>query len=185
MSFVSVVGGSDFLSVMTDGRVTHEGEIVQEDYPKYRMIGESIVVAFTGDRAACEWIFEALNKEVVMKQDFMKTARDIKELLNHHPILEGSDVRWIIGGINPQNEMDCIVISTEESEPIRYEVPSEGIMTVYAYPFDAEYEELNDKLLEFLDQEGKLISAQQLLNDYVAENDFSVNKNIYHALIEK
>ncbi|WP_242280971.1 hypothetical protein [Bacillus cereus group sp. BfR-BA-01347] len=185
MSFVSVVGRSDFLSVMTDGRVTDGEKILQEDYPKYRMIGENIIVAFTGDRAACEWIFYVLNQEVVMKQDFMITARDIKELLNHHPKLKGCDVRWIIGGINPQNEIECITISTEEKEPIRHEVPSEKVLAVYAYAFDADQKELGEKFAEFIKQEGELASAQQLLNDYVADKDFTVNKNTYHVLIRK
>ncbi|MED1093939.1 hypothetical protein [Bacillus paramycoides] len=189
MSFVSVVGGVNFLSVMTDGRVSNGETILEETYPKFRMIGEDIVVAFTGDRMACERLFDALNKEVIAHQDFFKTACDIKEAFNRYPIFRGKKVMWVIGGINPNKKIEFVIVSTESDEPSQY-IPENSetkLMSAYAFCLkdtSIDYKQLNEKLDEYFKQEnGNLIEAQKLLNNYVAELDFTVNTNTYPAFI--
>ncbi|PGW31249.1 hypothetical protein COE04_26230 [Bacillus cereus] len=192
MSFVSAIGGNKFLSVVTDGRVTYEGKIIKEDYQKFRMIGDNIVVAFAGDRAAAEGIWNMLIKERVMKQEFFITANDIKNELNNNPKLKRYKLIWLLGGINQKGQIEFVIVSTEEDEVKRF-VPEEtdsNLVTYYIFNLKDQSiispERLHKKFLYFLDRENQNIGNAQLrLNNYVAKLDYTVNKNIYQALIEK
>ncbi|MGH0587130.1 hypothetical protein ACQVQY_13695 [Bacillus mycoides] len=192
MSFVSAIGGTNFLSVVTDGRVTYEEKVLQEDYQKFRMIGDDIVVAFAGHRAAAEGIFNMLIQERVMKQDFFITASDVKNELNNNPIFKGYKLMWLLGGINRKGQIEFVTVSTEEDGPKQF-IPEESdskLMTYYIFNLRDQTiispEKLNEKFLYFLEREDWNVgNAQRRLNNYVAKLDYSVNKNVYQALIEK
>lgn len=59
MSFVSVIATKEYISVMTDGLAQdYEGETVEENYVKYRMINDNKIVAAAGDVEVIEDFYQ-------------------------------------------------------------------------------------------------------------------------------
>lgn len=61
MSFVSIVVSSEFVTVMSDGRVSGENNtVLEENYKKFKKISPKQFIAYVGSRAICEHIVEQI-----------------------------------------------------------------------------------------------------------------------------
>lgn len=190
MSFVSVVAGENFISLMSDGRVTLGEQILEENFQKYTEINDHIFIAYAGEREPIYNLLGALNHQVVSRGDFFKTATDIKEALETHKAFIGKKAMFIIGGINKNSQIEFVLVSTKDS-PLSYIPENEQTKLMSGYAFNLkdttiEYEDLNKKLDDFFGEENNhLGNAQKRLHEYVAGLDFSCNKVIFQKVIQK
>jgi hypothetical protein len=191
MSFVSVIAGVDFLSIMTDGRVTLGTTIWQEDYPKLKKINDNIVIGFAGHKEYIEILLNALNLTVVSQGNIMKCARDIQKVINEFDNFKNSKMVFILGGVNSNDQIEVVIVSSTDAEPRQFipENSEEKLMSCYAFNLKntvISYKDLNNLLYEFIVvEDNHLINAQKKLHEYVADIDVSCNKNIFHEVISK
>jgi ATP-dependent protease HslVU (ClpYQ) peptidase subunit len=191
MSFVSVIAGADFLSIMTDGRVTLGETIWQEDYPKYKKINDKIVIGYAGHKEHIEILLNSINYSVVAEGDLMYIAKGLKQAINEFDFFKNSKMIFILGGINANEQIEFVIVSTTNTE-IEQFIPEHTEATLLScYAFNLRnavisQHDLNDKLYEFMEVENNhLVNAQKRLHEFVADNDFSCNKTIFHEVIKK
>jgi ATP-dependent protease HslVU (ClpYQ) peptidase subunit len=191
MSFVSVIAGVDFLSIMTDGRVTLGETVWQEDYPKYKKINDKIVIGYAGHKEHIELLLNSLNYSVVSEGNLLFCAKSIKQAINEFNFFRDSKMVFILGGINANEQIEFVIVSTN-NEDIEQFIPEHSeaqLLSCYAFNLkDAviSQHDLNTKLYEFIEVENNhLVNAQKRLHEFVADNDFSCNKTIFHEVIKK
>lgn len=197
MSFVSVVVTKNFISVMSDGRVNHEGEIIQEDYNKIRKLGNgNAFITITGDRYLGEQAIKVTEKHYYEGISLDEISIGLQTVLTRdipfpdYPLLNIS-----IGGFSV-GRLEVFTLSnqnTSTDEIVRYSPENEDINLITFDSFELkEQHDFKEKFIGFLSNTNPSISfktrvkqSQRRLNKYVASNDESVNTKIFHLLIKK
>ncbi|BCG58441.1 hypothetical protein [Paenibacillus sp. URB8-2] len=193
MSFVSVLGREKFLCVMSDGKLLGENnEILQEDYQKFINIGNSAFIAFAGSQGACEELSVQMLPYFDEKTDFSAINNALIDFFNaEDPNQRDVKVMIAFGGINLEGHIEFYTIDSKTNKSEKYFPEGEDIKFCFLRSGDF----LNDlnvkgKMIELLRTTGvntptECISAQKLLNDYVADHDTSVNKKTSRMVIKK
>jgi len=191
MSFVSVIARKDFITVMTDGRVSFAKQLIlKEDYKKFKKISKKQFIAFTGNQEYCERIvslFDYKNAQYNLKE----ISYQIHEIINQAPYVN-FHVNLAIGGLNEDNEFVVYHVQNTLKQSIK-ELKTKKNKISYGF-LNSEYVEKNinteQKLVEYLRNTGfntpnKCLKAQKLLNDYIASKDSSVNRNTFTLKITR
>ncbi|UNP78981.1 hypothetical protein MN033_12970 [Bacillus nitratireducens] len=208
MSFVSVIATKEYISVMTDGQTqTYDGEIVQEDYVKYRMINDKRIVAATGDVEVTEQFFgESLamhNYGFNLKQMAMKLQELMIEYVEYDEDdpMSGWNINMIVGGIAEDGELELYVLSNayksvEEMQmrEFRNFRDDDYVEAYLLSPYAPSLDKLTKTLFSAVQKNGatlfvnngeKIVSSQEELHNYVASIDRSVNDNTFSKVINK
>ncbi|MEK4425884.1 hypothetical protein [Solibacillus sp. FSL K6-1523] len=191
MSFVSVVGMHNFISVVADKRATNSetGEIITENYSKIRVFNDSQFVSCTGKANAAEFVFKQCSD--VGYLDLAKAAQELKELIQEAPEYKIDNLLGVIGGKNNKGELAFYTftnnpdIKVEEYKPngtnMSFTFLASGKVKENNLDLDFEfkklYEEMKPRDIE------EIINLQKNLNDKVADVDFTVNKTIDYIVL--
>ncbi|HDR4884568.1 TPA: hypothetical protein QCV70_002787 [Bacillus cereus] len=202
MSFVSVVVTARFISVMSDGRVQHNGEIVQEDYTKFGVLGDGkAFISITGSRSSGERIIELADKFYKEDEPLAGVAFGLQKVLTRDIPYPSHDLLNIGIGGNSEGKIILYTLSNRYTslEDIKAYSPATGYMDFVRFGTEELQDKLNsqnvnlrDKFTGYLSQNTsvnefkvKIQQAQKQVNDFVATLDPSVNTTTFQLLIEK
>ncbi|MFE6135575.1 hypothetical protein [Bacillus sp. NPDC057893] len=188
MSFVSVVVSEKFITVMSDGMQSIEvdGKFIElsSDYKKFKKISEKQFIAFTGSAEICTNIankykfkYESYNLEEVVLE--------IQQELLQYPRSETKN-QFIVGGI--QNGKILAYTIKNDGEGPKLVDSENGIQLVHMAGNHLQ-NKVERNLIKTFDKYLKQVNynsiiAQTMLNNLVADNDPTVNKNVRHLVIE-
>lgn len=196
MSFVSIVVSSEFVTVMSDGRVSGENNtVLEENYKKFKKISPKQFIAYVGSRAICEHIVEQIEYIDEQIYNLYDTAIKIKEVISGEQ-LRSINSYFAIGGLDLDGQFRIYVISNLPKEEIEIiqNVSKDGLTyKLLTSPFIVERinrEEMEQIFITFLRKTGfntpdKCLQAQKLLSHFIADIDTSVNKHSFSLTIKK
>lgn len=190
MSFVSIIARADFITVMSDGCVTDNSGVVQEDYQKFVQITPELFLAFTGHAPAGELLLKAFEQtefdKLAPRLNFDQVFFIIKNLIEN--IFHNSKLKILLafGGRNRNGEIEAYYINSIDMQTGHYVPKGNQINTILL----GNSTELNGLLKQFLATTGdstpkQILAAQKLLNDHVAVGDPSVNTTTFELIIDK
>lgn len=196
MSFVSVAVTKDFISVMSDGRVNNEGEILQEDYNKIRELGNgSAFITITGNRDLGDRAIKVMEQHYNEEIPLTGLAIGLQTVLTRDiPYPDNPLLNMAIGGLS-EGRLEVFTLSnryTATNEVVRYSPENEDIDFIkFESPELNGQHNLTEKFKGFLSNTNPSIplktrvkQAQRRLNNFVANNDNSVNTRTFHLLIK-
>jgi hypothetical protein len=192
MSLLSVLTTKDFISFMTDGRTMKGEEIFQEDYQKFRVIGNSICIGTTGSFGHGREIMD-ITEELQADGESLESIVDIlfKVIRTSIPHQEHPQINLQVGvgGINSQGDICVYVFSNKDTVKPVAVIPNND-ETIKVISGNLNPEEAYRELDEIIRKYGGLSAVnskliQKELNDYVALKDRTVNTTTFHHLIQK
>ncbi|WP_338712788.1 hypothetical protein V9W62_09435 [Bacillus velezensis] len=188
MSLVSIIARENFITVMTDGRVTSEGEVIQENFKKFIKLNKDMFFAFAGHKEPCEFVAQWA-KEYFEQYGLEKLASAINDFvlnnkLDKYKILAG------FGGVDSQRIKFFTYSSLEKK--VEHYTPEgyNDIKYTFLYPSKDKDLNLREILTHGLSKYGfntpnKCLKAQKELNDKVASKEFGVNRITFNLTIRK
>lgn len=196
MSFVSVVATQRFINVVSDGRVVdlETGEPIQEDYKKFIEVDNRSFVAFAGNAGLSSKVAEVIASNLVNRRREIKNMiSELRDSLNRQ-VRGLAEAQIAIGLINDDNEIelfsfgvsqDITHFRAKDKNDIGYVFLQNSLLDK---KFGSNF--LENKLREYLAKTGikraqDVLNAQLLLNDFVADNDPSVNKVTFKLTIKR
>ena len=194
MSLVSTIATKDFITVVTDGRVTSfNNEIIREDYQKFIQISNTLFVGYAGDQKNCETFIKESKLLGVTNWESKDLSRYLKKKFACYKNKD-RNVLIIIGGINRRNKIEFFTLDSRiGNDTVKYYLPkNEEIKYALLYNdvIDKPNLELYKKLTDIMKATEiksikDVVKAQIILNNYVSDNDTTVNKNIFKLIIKK
>ncbi|MFP3322061.1 hypothetical protein R0K05_03100 [Planococcus sp. SIMBA_160] len=189
MSFVSVFGMKDFVTVMSDGLAVDikTGEVKDHKFQKFKKISPKQFVAVTGNKGVGEKIFDDMGYED-SERSLEKIARELRETLIKELPYDLAKMQIAIGGV----ENDRIIIysfDNNENKDLKILEPV-GIDPVYTCMASSQCEIDFDQEMNHLYNAFRVKSAtsalklQETLNTKVASTDPTVNKFIFKLTIK-
>jgi hypothetical protein len=198
MSFVSIVGRWNFICVMSDGQVTGEnGEILQEDYQKFQLIGEKQFVAYAGNKDWCERAAEIAKNYYRLGLDLHSVAETIQEILIRDiPYAKyGQVVNMAIGGVSKRETIEFYALSNKNTSVDQIQPNKPGVddvalgyCTSTKLPEEWDWNALTNVMIPFLRQNGidtpeQIQKSQKQLNEFIANLDPTVNNHTFALAI--
>ncbi|WP_144461755.1 hypothetical protein [Siminovitchia fortis] len=182
MSFVSIMASSNFVNVVSDGRVSYGGASLQENYKKFKKISEKQFIAFAGAKELCENVINQVDYLEKTHYDLHQVAREIHSVIYNNISLYSYKMMFCVGGINFNGKIEFYTVNKNSSK-IGIFKPSSSTDINYAFLSpDVSDQILDEKLNEFAsifgaDSSSKCLKIQKALNDFVASIDNTVNTN--------
>ncbi|WP_413986449.1 hypothetical protein [Paenibacillus polymyxa] len=195
MSFVSIIVCNDYLSVVADSRAvnTISGEIDNEYEQKIFEIGEYVFIVNTGYISdAAQFLLNSKLDQSVVLNGLLKDEKEIRNWFNTIKDYTNTDSFFEVkfGGLSVENKFQVYTISSKEDDIIKINYTNSEI----GYSFASSPHTPNDLPLKLFAQqyqnlkEDNLESVRKLqesINDYIADNDPTVNKNkSYYSLVK-
>lgn len=190
MSFISVVVCKNYLNVMADGRAVElykNGDVhrvLEEDRDKIILITDNMFIAITGIVEDAEDFIQNSNlMQNILDKGLIRAKRDLDLWFsnNIHHIITDYSYRIIFGGISTNDDFKVYEINSEskdlcelvyEEDHLSYSLSGSKVMDAESI---ANY---FISLCRFYNEKAEtMLEIQAILNDYVADNDISVNKN--------
>jgi hypothetical protein len=193
MSFVSVIARENFISVMSDGRVSHKGQSVAEDYQKFVSFTPYFFIAFAGDKEPSELLLQAL-KMIGLPDMIEKLGFDMVSLFIQTSILtvaqKGYRVMIAFGGKNPLGEIEFYYLDTANPQTRKMTPKGQDIQYCFLKSENAQKINTDQLLIDTLQITGldtsiQIADAQKRINDHISDLDTSVNKNTFQLIIER
>ncbi|MFS0855184.1 hypothetical protein [Paenibacillus taichungensis] len=194
MSFVSVVVCEDFLSVVADSRATNTitGEIDNEYEQKIHTIGEKVFYSNTGlVDPFMEFTINSKLINSIVTNGLLRSETEIRSWYKKIQRLIKKDLFFEVrfGGLSVNNKFDVYLINSIENDIQKITYKRDGIAYSLAgsVQFKKESEDYFITQYKRLRVESPPIirKLQESLNDYVADNDETVNKNKTYFVLEK
>lgn len=191
MSFVSIVATENFITVMSDGRVTGKDndEILQEDYQKFMEVANGkAFIAYAGTKDVCELIAQHIKIAIENGLTLEDSSRIVRESINA-AVPEDLSVMFSIGGINELGKIEFYTYDSKNN--LEQHFLTEPGQISYAFLNNSSTDiDFNDEIKKILRETGfsspsETIQAQRLLNNRVADVDDSVNKKTSRFVIKK
>lgn len=190
LSFVSIVARHDFITVMSDGRVTDSENVsTEEDYQKFMRTSKNSFLAYAGTKEACEMaatnILPLLEHEIPLHMIIESLPTVFSQLQSNGKI----KILLAMGGVSKENKIELHTISSIDNRvQSYYPTQKNDIISVFLNNTEIGDQKYNIKFKELLGETGfdspsEVIQAQKLLNNYAADNDISVNKRTFRLSI--
>ncbi len=190
MSFISIIARENFLTVMSEGRVSREGKPTgEEDFKKFFRVSPHFIVGFGGaDRAL---ILNFLGETGLLEPnngDFQAVADHVQAKLREKPYRHGK-VFVGFGGVNSNGQIEFYALGTGNTET-RHFLPKGDDISFCFFSLDGYEMDLQSELIKFLGitnyrTPAQTLRAQKLLNDAFAKINPSMNTNTFQAVINK
>lgn len=185
MSFVSVMASSNFINVVSDGRVSLNGVPLQENYKKFKKISEKQFIAYAGSKEVCENVVNQVDYQESKVYDLRQVAQEIQAATSGSGNLSlyGHKMLFCVGGVNANRRIEFYTVENGSSNIGEYK-PSSSTDINYAFMSTNTSDQLiNEKLHEiasFMGTESasRCLQVQKELNNFVAGIDFTVNTNV-------
>lgn len=191
MSFVSVFGNSQFMNVVSDGRVTNGKNIVDENYVKFKKISTNQFIAFAGARELCEGIIKQIPLKPIGGYELSQLSNSIHSAIYKEENFRPFKMLFCVGGIGNLGNIEFYTIDKDNSQIQKYEpLTTSDIKYAYLASDSLNNVNLEEKIYQYAEEFGvnnasNLLDIQKSLNNYVAGLDFTVNKNTFHWTIYK
>ena len=188
MSFVSVIGYSNFINIMCDGRVSHNGVPINENYQKFILLDNiSFFIAFAGQKEPCEEFIKTTMPLFVSGDRFYVMAEKVQQRLLSLPNLNYR-ILLAFGGKTSDGILQFCTFSTLEPVIQLFTLTNDNIVYTFLNNSSISARILEQRLSEYLNKTGftspEMVKlAQKRLNDSVAAEDPNVNTNIFSATI--
>ncbi len=194
MSFVSVVVSNQFITVMSDGRVSGDnGIIIDERYKKFKRISPKQFIAYAGRREVCESIVNQIEYTGDQRYDLYDVTLKIKQVVTSDE-LRSTNALFAIGGLDIDGILRVYSISNaidERIDPIQSKSEdglSYKFLTSPHIVESIEKDKMEEQFIGFLQKTGfntpnKCLKSQKLLSNFISEIDKSVNKVTYSLQI--
>jgi 20S proteasome alpha/beta subunit len=184
LSFVSVVAKEKFISIMCDGRKTSgTGEVIEERVKKFERIKDKYYVAFAGTYDLCMNVVEEV-KELIESNNSIESVIELtSDKLNQ--LKYDEKIHKVLVSLGGVTEDGKIIISQMSNNPnINFEkYYLNGSETKYIFLHNTDNDVFNlDEEFKLICEntkatsQTKLIRAQKILNDKIADIDSMVNK---------
>lgn len=191
VSFVSIVAGESWVSVMSDGRVTKDGQPTDEARVKFReVVPRRVFVAHAGSLPWTQCALDLAAQELAQGTDFTIVAVDMQRFLREvpaeHPVLVafgGLDSSGNVHVYAMSNLGAYMELSPNSAEPIRYAFLYNSNHVVDDHKLSEILQQLYQRHQPIGQEDWKLV--QNELNDYVARLDPTVNTTTYHLWLSK
>lgn len=192
MSFVSVIGSEDFITVVSDGLVkdTTTGKELDQRYQKFNRISDNQFVAFAGNQGVADALKEAI-PFINKPRDLISTSEIIHNRLLEVIPVEKARMSVVIGGVSPSGNIEFHSFTNDVGQKIKSYYPtSDGVLCSFLQSSEISELDLSPIFINFLGETGlntsnKVLKAQKKLNNYVAERDSTVNKVTFELVIKK
>ncbi|MDT3425119.1 hypothetical protein J2Z22_000632 [Paenibacillus forsythiae] len=179
--------------MMSDGLLIGENkETLQEDYQRFINIGNQAFIAFAGSQGPCEELSVQMLPYFDVKTDFSVINNALADFFNSDDLNErGVKVMLAFGGINLEGNLEFFTMDSATSQSVRYLPEGEDIKFCFLRGGDSLADlNIKEKMVELLQTTGantptECISAQKLLNDFIADHDAEVNKKTSRMVIKK
>lgn len=191
LSFVSIVARENFISIMSDGRVTGASGIpIQEDYQKFTVFDKSAFIAYAGTKDICETIvrdYEGFFRWNIY--DFSMWVKELQELFRTADFeSQGLKVNLGFGGVNQDEKIEFHALSSSDLRLQSFFPVKDDISFAFLNNTTLGDQIFNEKFVEFLKVTGfetptNVIQSQKLLNNYVSQNDNTVNTKTFREVI--
>jgi hypothetical protein len=198
MSLVSIIATEKALSVLSDGRAIRDGVIVQENFQKFEVLGNGTgFVAITGWKEAGEALIQLAKHWLSQGDSYQVVAQKLQEeILQRVPYttIASNIVNMSIGGLseeqigyfnvsNKYRSVEDVISHTPTGEQGTYSLLSSTVIEQKGI-------DLSPVFAQCLQLKGfrtaeEMKEAQILLNNYVADIDYTVNKTTFHFSVEK
>lgn len=191
MSFVSILANPNFITVMTDGQVTRDGNIIQNDYKKFKKISPKQFIAYTGVKEICEGIINQIPYTNNI-YDLADITNQIEQVVKDSILIEHK-VHFGIGGLDLEGNIAFYTVENQKDRIVNYYKPISIEDITYAF-FESGHitqnVDLVEKLVDYFRITGcntpnKCLKAQKMLNDYISSLDDTVNKHTFSLTIKK
>jgi len=193
MSLVTLLATEDFLTVMSDGRITCSDEnasrVVCESYFKILCPKHHYFIAFTGDLTAIE-DFNGMSGILSPEKDWeafsVKMHKKLMELTQGEVY-----VSYALGGKNIRNEIEFFIFGTHRNRVEHVRAIGPGSMKFRALVSEnIDMGSFAREISGFLDEmeartPENALGVQKQITERVAALDKTVNTNTYHIIIEK
>ncbi|GIN86986.1 hypothetical protein J6TS2_33720 [Heyndrickxia sporothermodurans] len=190
MSFVSIIVRKNFITVMSDGQVTQEGEVIRNDYQKFKKISPHQFIAYTGAKEICEQI---VNQVPFTNNNYhlFNIAKQIESVINESKF-DNFRLFFAVGGIEIDGNITSFTIEHGSSRNFKELVPKDKDDICYAFLNSEVLDSINleEKLILFFRRTGfnkpeECLQTQKLLNDFVEGLDSTVNNKTFSLTIKK
>ncbi len=190
LSFISIIGMDNFISVVTDGQLTSfkTNKSIQEDFKKFKKISKKQFVACTGNSGIAKTIFDRFN---YLDDNFYDLKSNADTLRSDLLSLSINDAK-LLGAIGGKNEKGELVVYTfsniPDQEVVEYNPKGNEMSTVFlCNSLEIEVEKEFERLYRMKMPNSslqKLVDTQYELNDIVADLDDTVNKVKFTLMIK-
>lgn len=193
MSFVSIILQPNFLSVMTDSRVSEkyvDGRFyraVSDDFNKIVRISSKVFYVIIGSNEEANIFIERSRMITeVLKDDLLNNCEKIMKWFNNNIEILDCDYSFtiLIGGKNVNDELIFYILKSKHKS-----IEEVKIINQQETKYFVSNEIANNMILELYSRCNGTIDSvlkiQKKLNDFVADNDIFVNKNTKYYVIGK
>ncbi|ALC80454.1 Ntn hydrolase family protein [Bacillus gobiensis] len=189
MSLITVVATKDFISIMSDGRLSDGENPVGEEYKKILKVSDKIIIGATGSHNQSKSLLSIssywLNQSQGSIEIFANNIR--KVILEDIPKskFKRIDLHIVICGLNELNEIVFYVFTNDEKFAIEKVVMHQKVGYLALGKKGTV-----DKLEELINLRGyssidTIKEIQQEVNSLITEIDYSVNNNTFHEFISR
>jgi hypothetical protein len=190
VSFVSIIAQESFITVVSDGQVTLDGEILESHYKKFKRISKDQFIAYTGSKEICEELIKHLVYLQDKKYNLQLIADELYSVVKEIPF-KPLKALLAVGGINDIGNVQFYTFSNiPNAEFLTFQPKNDEISYAFLSSEHVDDEELENDLIQYLSKTGfntpnKCLKAQKMLNAYVETIDETVNKNTFELAIKK
>ncbi|MBC9808173.1 hypothetical protein [Carnobacterium maltaromaticum] len=191
MSFVSIVGNKNYISVVCDGLAVYEDGTRNEDYQKFEILQHKYFIAFAGTIEACVLCQEEMKRLLLAESPIYDDIYD--EMKNFTKKINFSEINkaQICIGSNDNGTLRLSAFSNNpEIEATDFKLTSKDIRATFLNNYSGEIP-IEDLFFKYAKRyksvsQNQIFLAQRDLNEYVADiNPNEVNKNIKRFTLKK
>jgi len=188
LSFVSIIATVNYVSVMSDGRITGDDNgILDEKHQKVLRLNENLIIAYTGRIEGINIFLHGLG-EIKKDDDWTQIASDSYEKLINSP-LKRHKMAFVFAGKNQHGEIEFCTFSTfgHPFSTMKSVENNEFCHAILVGPYTRGLD--TEDIIRKAITEGKcsrleqVIELQKQLNDYVATLDSTVNTVKFHGIV--
>ncbi|MDQ7093182.1 hypothetical protein REC12_06230 [Desulfosporosinus sp. PR] len=190
MSFVSIVISNSFVSAMADSRTIElyaNGtihRIKSENHQKIFLLSDQVFMAIAGLVEDAQKFIDSSNLEQAILESGLLESKDViakwLESVRHY-VITNYNFKVFFGGMTIANELKVYIIDStiRELEELEYSEKEIGYYLSPSQYIDKTWvENLFKELYRLYDGTPETMKViQEMLNDIIANNDMSVNKN--------
>ncbi|OMC83350.1 hypothetical protein [Viridibacillus sp. FSL H8-0123] len=195
MSFVSIIGTKDFITVMSDGLVVDrkdDSKILDTRYKKFHLIAPKQFIAFTGNQGIAEKVKGILKYNPNGYNMYSTIVELGNQILKEVPL--EIIINLTIGGINEKGEVEFHKFVKKQGsniqsfKPINDAICYDFMGSPYITPKIQDNLKVQfQKLIKIngFNTPNKVLKTQKKMNDLVSEIDPTVNKAIFEQSFKK
>lgn len=198
MSFISVVICDSFISVMADSRVVelysngNVHRVIDEDYDKITPLNNNVFVVFSGCNEDVQAFIDNSNLcEAILDNGKLRQEDELNRWFNSvsHYVVTNYSFRIHFGGLTKDNKLKAYQIASKTKDLKELVYQENHLSYDLSSLKDLEDNFIIGTFLELCNKYNgtveSMVKIQETLNDIIADNSGSVNKNKKKFIIKR